>query len=236
MTISTRTFDYEINGKTYEAFLAAPDAAPAPVVLVVHAWGGRSDNEDNNAKKIAALGYTAIAVDLYGKGIRGASAEENEKLMTPLVEDREMLQSLLLKNIEVAKDQPEADAAKVAAAGYCFGGLCVLDIARTGADIAGVISLHGLLGGAGNTADKITTKVLVLHGWDDPMAPPKDVEAFGAEMNKAKADWQLHAYGGTMHSFTNPAANDPDFGTVYNADAARRSFQAMSNFLEEVFA
>ena len=97
-----------------------------------------------------------------------------------------------------------------------------------------MVSFHGLLGAPGNTAEKVSPKVLALHGWDDPMAPPSDVEALGKELTDADADWQLHAYGGTMHAFTNPAADDPDFGTVYDKDADRRSWIAMKNFLEEV--
>jgi dienelactone hydrolase len=147
-----------------------------------------------------------------------------------------MLQDLMKANIETMKDQPEADASKVAAIGFCFGGLCVLDMARSGANIDGVVSFHGLLKAPGNTVDKIGAKVLALHGWDDPMATPDDVEAFGAEMTKAKADWQLHAYGGTMHAFTNPAANDPDFGTVYDEKADKRSWASMRLFLNELFA
>ncbi|WDI31708.1 dienelactone hydrolase family protein [Hyphococcus flavus] len=236
MSITTRTFDYEIEGKTYEGFLAAPSETPAPVVLVSHAWAGRSDFENGKAKVLAELGYTGIAIDLFGKGVLGTSKEENQELIEPFVSDRAYLQKHLTANIDMVKDQPEADASKVAAIGFCFGGLCVLDIARTGADVAGVVSFHGLLGASGNTVDKIKAKILALHGWDDPMAPPSDVVALGEELTKANADWQLHGYGGVMHAFTNPAANDPDFGTVYDTSADRRSWEAMKNFLSEIFA
>ncbi len=237
MTVQTRAFDYEIDGKTYEAVLASPDGAARPGVLVCHTWAGRSAFEVDKAKALAALGCTGIAIDLYGKGVLGSSAEESQALMTPFVEDREMLRARLLAIIDIIKQQPEVDAANIAAIGFCFGGLCVLNIARTGADIKGVVSIHGLLGKPGNaTGAKIKTKVLVLHGWDDPMVPPDDVVAFTKEMTEAGIDWQLHAYGGTMHAFTNPEANDPGVGTVYNADADRRSWVAMANFLEEIFA
>ncbi|MEO1136747.1 MAG: dienelactone hydrolase family protein [Pseudomonadota bacterium] len=206
MAIKTRALPYSIDGKDYEAHLASPESSAAPVVLVAHAWAGRSPVENEKAEALAKLGYTGVAIDLYGKGVLGSSTEENQALMTPFVEDRAMLQARLAQILKIAKDQPEADAGKAAAIGFCFGGLCVLDMARSGADLAGVVSFHGLLGAPGNTADKINTKVLALHGWDDPMAPPSDVEAFGAEMTKAKADWQLHAYGGTLHAFTNPNA------------------------------
>ena len=231
----TRPLEYEIDGKTYEAIVAS-NGDNRPGVLVCHAWAGRSDFEVDKAKALADLGYTGIAIDLYGKGVLGTSTEENQALMTPLVEDRAGLQARLLKIIDIVKEQPEVDASKIAAIGFCFGGLCVLDIARTGAAIDGVVSFHGLLGAPGNTAgNDIKAKTLILHGWDDPMAPPADVEAIGKEMSAGKADWQLHAYGGVLHAFTNPAANDPDFGTVYDANADRRSWQTMKNFMEELF-
>jgi len=236
MTTTTRAFDYEIDGKTYEAVLATSGGAPRPGVLICHAWAGRSPFEEDKAKALAELGYAGIAIDLYGKGVLGSSAEENQALMTPFIEDREMMRSRLLAIIDVVKEQPEVDPEQIAAIGFCFGGLCVLNIARAGADIKGVVSFHGLLGKPGNRAGaKIKSKLLVLHGWDDPMVPPDDVVAFAKEMTDAGADWQLHAYGGTMHAFTNPEANDPGFGTVYNADADRRSWQAMTNFLAEIF-
>ncbi len=235
MTVKTRNLDYEIGGKTCEAVIASVGGA-RPAVLIAHAWAGRSDFEVDKAKAIAKLGYTGIAIDLYGKGVLGTSADENQALMTPFMEDRAMLQARLLQIIDIVKTRPEIDATKIAAIGFCFGGLCVLDIARAGADINGVVSFHGLLSAPENTRGKnISAKVLTLHGWNDPMAPPAHVDAFSKEMTDAKADWQLHAYGGVMHSFTNPAADDPGFGTVYNAGADRRSWAAMKDFLSEIF-
>ncbi len=236
MTIDTRPLSYTIDGNEYEAVVASSGGGPKPGVLVCHAWAGRSGFEAGKAKALAGLGYTGIAIDLYGKGVLGSSTEENQKLMTPFVEDRAMLQSRLLNIIGIVKEQKEVDAAKIGIIGFCFGGLCALDIARTGADIAGVVSFHGLFGAPGNTGGrKINAKVLALHGWDDPMAPPKDVEALGKELTEAGADWQIHAYGGTMHAFTNPDANDPGFGTVYNEAADKRSWAAMESFLSEIF-
>ncbi len=236
MTVNTRAIDYTIDGNDYEAFLAAPKGGdPAPLVVICHAWAGRSQFENDKAHALAELGFTGVAIDLFGKGVLGKSKEENQALIKPFIENRALLQKRLKANIAVMQEQPEADAGKTAAIGFCFGGLCVLDIARSNADVAGVVSFHGLLNAPGNTADKIKPKVLALHGWDDPMATPDAVKAFGEEMTKAKADWQLHAYGGTMHAFTNPAANDPGFGTVYDAKADKRSWSAMRVFLNELF-
>jgi dienelactone hydrolase len=236
MTVQTRKVEYEIGGKTYEGVLAVDDAQSGkrPGILVSHAWAGRSEFEIEKAKALAELGYAGFALDLYGKGVLGETNEQCQALMTPFIEDREMLRAQLLKTIDIVKDQPEADESQIGAIGFCFGGLCVLDMARAGADMKGVVSFHGLLGGAGNTAG-VKAKVLVLHGWDDPMVPPDAVVDFAKEMTGAGADWQLHAYGGTMHAFTNPEANDPNFGTVYNADADRRSWITMTNFLAEIF-
>lgn len=238
MSIQNRLIEYSDGGVVLEGMLAWDDSLPGPRpgVLVSHAWSGRSDFEDGKANGLAALGYVAFSLDLYGKGVRGSNPEENSALMQPLLDDRAMLQKRLLLSLATLRDQSEVDGSKVAAIGFCFGGLCVLDIARTGEDLAGVVSFHGLLGAPENTAgNTIRTKVLSLHGWDDPMATPDNVIALSKEMSAMGADWQLHAYGNTVHAFTNRAANDRAMGTVYDAAADRRSWTAMQNFLEELF-
>lgn len=239
MAIQRRLIEYEDDSVVLEGCFAWNDAdeGPRPGVLVSHAWAGRGDFEDGKAERLAELGYAAFALDLYGKGVRGNSVEENAALMQPFLDDRGMLQRRLLASLGTLRAQPEVDAARVAAIGFCFGGLCVLDIARTGEDLAGVVSFHGLFAPPGNTAgNAVKAKVLALHGWDDPMAKPEDAVALAGEMTAMGADWQLHAFGNTMHAFTNPDANDADMGTVYNAAADRRSWIAMQNFLQEIFA
>lgn len=239
MTLTTRAVEYDHQKTTLEGVLAYDDAedGPRPAVLIAHAWAGRSDFEVGIARRLAGLGYAGFALDLYGKGVLGTSTEENQALMTPLVEDRAMLQSRLLHIVDVVKALPEVNANKIAACGFCFGGLCALDIARTGADISGVASFHGLFGAPDNTSGtKINAKVIAFHGWDDPMVPPEDVVALGRELTEAGADWQIHAYGGAMHAFTVPEANDPEFGTVYNKTAADRSWTSFEEFLAEIFA
>lgn len=238
MSIQTRLVEYSDGDVLLEGMLAWDDSVDEvrPGILVSHAWRGRSEFEDGKAVKLAALGYVAFALDLYGKGVHGNSVEENSALMQPFIDDRAMLQHRLLLSLGVLREQHEVDASKVAAIGYCFGGLCALDIARTGEDLAGVVSFHGLLGAPPDTGgNPIKARVLVLHGWDDPMAPPEDVLALSRELSKQGADWQLQAYGSTMHAFTNPAANDRAMGTVYNPSADRRSWVAMRNFLDELF-
>ena len=238
MSIQTRSIDYVDGDTVLEGFLAWDDAndGPQPGVMVSHAWAGRSEFEDNKAVALAKLGYTGFALNLYGKGVLGSSTEENAGLMQPFLDDREMLQQRLLLSLNTMREQPEVDESKTAAVGFCFGGLCVLDIARTGENLDGVVSFHGLFASPGNTSgNKIQARILALHGWDDPMATPDTVIALGEELTAMGADWQLHGYGNTMHAFTNPEANDPDFGTVYSGSADRRSWLAMQNFLTEIF-
>jgi dienelactone hydrolase len=130
---------------------------------------------------------------------------------------------------------PWVDDSRIAAIGFCFGGLCSLDLARAGADLKGVVSFHGLLGALDDNSHPIKAKILALHGHDDPMVPVEQVIAFEKEMTKAGADWQLHTFGNTQHAFTNPLANNPDFGTVYQPEADKRSWILMENFLAEIF-
>ena len=239
MTIQTKTINYQDGDADLQGYLAWDDSVEGkrPGVMIAHAWAGRSDLENGKAEALAKLGYVGFALDNFGRGILGTNTEENSALIQPFLDDRAMLQGRLQITLEVLKGLDEVDASRVAAIGFCFGGLCVLDLARTGTDIRGVVSFHGLFGSPGNTAgNKIKAKVLALHGWDDPMAPPDQVVSLAEELSSMGADWQLHGYGNTMHAFTNPQANDPDFGTVYNPDADRRSWNAMQNFLSELFA
>ena len=238
MAVETRTVEYKHRDTLLEGVVAVDSASsqPRPVVLVSHAWGGRDEFAIQKARDLARLGYVGFALDLYGQGKLGTSKEENSALMAPLLEDRLLLQARMESAIQAAASQPESDAKKVAAIGYCFGGLCVLDLARTGAGVVGVVSFHGLFTPPGNTAGrKIKSRVLVVDGYDDPMAQPDAMVALASELTEAEADWQIHAYGGATHAFTNPAAADPDFGTVYSESADKRSWRAMTDFLNECF-
>ncbi len=219
--IQEKRIEYEHDGLMPEGLLAwddasdKPDGRQRPGVMVVHAWAGRSEFECDKARKLAAQGYVGFAIDLYGQGVLGSSVEENAALMQPFMDDRALLQARLTRAFDVLRGLPEVDADKIAAIGFCFGGLAVLDLARIGTNLRGVVSFHGLLGAPGNTeGNKIKAKVLVLHGHDDPMAPPDSVNALADELTQAGADWQLHVCGNTLHAFTNPQANDPSFGTI----------------------
>ncbi len=238
MAIISNTVDYLDDDVLLEGFFAYDDTFDGrrPTVLINHAWGGRDEFVAEKAKKLAELGYLAFAVDMYGKGVLGQDPQENAELMQPFMNDRAMLQKRINAALSAVKLMPWVDDSKIAAIGFCFGGLCVLDLARSGADIAAVVSFHGLLGAPDNISHPdIKARVLLLHGYDDPMAPPEQVFAIQQELTGVGVDWQMHVYGNTMHAFTNPHANDPGFGTVYQAVADKRSWFAMKNFLNEVF-
>lgn len=239
MAMTEQTVDYYDGATPLQAFMAYDTACPTPLpaVLIAHAWGGRDAFVEHKARQLAALGYVGFALDMYGRSVRGQSREENAALMRPFMEDRALLRQRILAALCAVRAQDVVDSGRIAAIGFCFGGLCVLDLARSGADVCGVVSFHGLLmPPAGLSTQPIGAKVLVLHGHDDPMVPVEHVVALQSELTAAGADWQIHSYGQTMHAFTNPEANDPAFGTVYQAIADRRSWQAMQNFLAEIFA
>lgn len=235
MAVETQAIDYSDGDLGLRGVLAwDTDAGPRPGVLVAHAWGGRTQFEDEKAVWLASKGYVGLAIDVYGAGVVGADPEENAALMQPFLDDRQMLLRRLAVGLDVLRSQSTVDESKAAIMGFCFGGLAALDLARSGADIAGAISIHGIFAQPPETR-AISAKVLALHGWDDPMAPPDDVVGFAREMSEAGADWQLHGYGNTLHAFTNPEANDPEMGVAYSESADRRCFQSIENFLAEIF-
>lgn len=239
MSIQVLDVEYRDGDAVYEAHVAWDEAVSGsrPGVLVSHAWGGRSEFEDRKAEQLAELGYVGFALDLYGKGVRGSNPEENAALMQPLLDDREKLQSRMRLALEQLRAQKDVEGSRTAAIGFCFGGLCVLDLARSEATVCGVASFHGLLNAPGNTdGNRMTAKALLMHGWQDPLATPEQVLSFAEEMSSLGADWQLHAYGDARHAFTNPNANDPENGMLYDAAADRRSWDSMRLFLDEIFA
>lgn len=233
----TEILDYRDGDVVCEGFLAAPEAAGArrPVVLVAHAWAGQDDFARERAQMLARLGYVGFAIDMYGKGRRGSSPAENSALMQPFVQDRRLLRRRIQAAVAAASGHPLVDGSRVAAIGFCFGGMCALDLARSALpSVRGVVSFHGLLG-APSIGDQpsMTAKVLVLHPYDDPMATPDNVRVLATELTQAKADWQIHMYGHTLHAFTNPQADDRANGMKYDERIARRAFASMEGFLAE---
>jgi len=240
MNSTGRALEYTDGIDTYEGYAVAPAGAAGrgPGLLVAHDWAGLHDGMKDIAERIAALGYTCLAMDVYGKGRRGTLGADNSALMMPVVSDRPRLRQRLLSGLAAIRTLPTVDANRIGVLGYCFGGLCALDLARAApAGLLGAVSFHGLLKPPGIAPQApITAKTLVLHGWSDPLAPPTDVEAFGKEFTAAGADWQLHAYGHALHAFTVEGINAPETGMAYQAAAARRSWAAMTAFFAEVFA
>ncbi|MGQ9367337.1 dienelactone hydrolase family protein [Azospirillum sp. ST 5-10] len=235
-----QTLDYSDGDVTCEAYVAHEAAAGErrPCVLIAHQWAGPCDHERATADALARLGYVGFVADVFGKGVRGDPGGDNSALIGPYVADRALLRRRLLAAVAAAKAHPAVDPDRIAAIGYCFGGMCALDLARSATpDVKGAASFHGLFSAPGLGAQApITAKVLILHGWDDPMAPPADVLAVAKELTDAGADWQLHAYGHAMHAFTAKGVDKPERGLRYDAAADRRSWAAMTAFLEEVFA
>ncbi len=236
MTIETRTFDYFDGDTRLEAYVArdSNERTAQPVVLVAHAWGGRAAFECQKAEALAALGYVGFALDMYGEGAASSDPAKNQQRMQVFLDDRPKLQRRMALAVEAARSLDGVDGERIAAIGYCFGGLCVLDLARSGSDVRGVVSFHGLVGPPGNTAGRsISAKVLVLNGAKDPWVPRQQLVALEDELNAASADWQILNYGGAYHAFTNPGANTPG-SALFDADADRRSWATMRGFLGEV--
>jgi dienelactone hydrolase len=238
--MNTQYFDYTDGEITCEAYVAYDESRTSkrPCVLISHQWSGQSDMERKKAEELARLGYVGFAIDIYGKGVRGGLLEDNSSLMQPFLDDRAGLRRRILAALATAQKHPMVDPDRIGAIGYCFGGLCALDLARSAAPgVKGVVSFHGVLHppNIGEQAP-ITAKVLILHGYDDPLAPPEAVLAIARELTVAKADWQLHAYGHTTHAFTAQGVDLPERGLKYNPAADRRSWTAMKNFFEEALA
>jgi dienelactone hydrolase len=238
--MKTDYIEYQDGETTLEGYLAWDETASEqrPVVLIAHDWSGRRELVCGAAEAMVDLGYVGFALDLYGQGVFGKDGDTagNSALMSPFVEDRALLRRRIQVALDTVRGFSNVDPSRVAAIGYCFGGMAVLELARSGADIEGVVSIHGLLHQGDIDNAKISSKVLCLHGHDDPMGPPDKVLAFEGEMSAAHVDWQVHVYGGAKHAFTNPQANDKELGTVYNALANQRAQRAIADFLAEIFA
>ena len=238
--IKSGPVEYEHAGLKFEGWHAhdADQTGRRPAVLLVHQWLGVTDYEKKRAQMLAELGYNVLCVDVYGKGVRPPSPKEASAEAGKYKANRPLLRERVNAGLALLRNHPLTDPQRIVAIGYCFGGTPVVELARSGADIAGVVSFHGALDSpAPADARSIRCRVLALHGADDPFVPAKDVEAFCAEMRAAKVDWQLVSYGGAVHSFTHShARNDNSKGAAYNEKADRRSWEAMKNFFAELFS
>lgn len=242
--VKTQSIVYQDGDVVLEGFMAWDEAKVAavpgkklPGVLIVHQWLGLTEYEQGRATQLAELGYVAFALDIYGQKTRPKNVQEAGGFAGKYKNDRALYRKRLQLGLEQLQKAAQVDSSKIAAIGYCFGGTGVIELARSGADIDGVVSFHGGLDSpTPEDGKKIRAKVLVLHGNDDPFVPAKDIEAMKSEFNAAKVDWQMVYYSGAVHSFTQKmAGNDNSRGAAYNESADKRSWQAMQDFFNEVF-
>jgi dienelactone hydrolase len=237
--IKTETVEYKHGETVLEGVHVYDDSAQGkrPGVLIVHQWKGLGPYEKERGQMLAKLGYNVFAVDIYGQGVRPNNPKDAGALAGKYKADRVLLRERVKAGLDALKKDERTDEKKIAAIGYCFGGTTVLELARSGADIAGVVSFHGGLSTPNSSdAKNIKCKVLALHGADDPNVPPAEVAAFEKEMRDARVDWELIAYGNAVHSFTDwNAGNDNSKGAAYNEKADKRSWEAMKQFFAEIF-
>jgi len=227
----------EFEGEQLEGVLVSRrDGAARPTVILVPTVMGVSDLEIGFGRQLVELGFSAFVADLFGKTFRGSPREVMRREMDRLKADRAGLRRRLAAVLDQVRGLDEVDGGSIVVAGYCFGGMCALDVARSGADIAAAVAFHGLFDPPDLPPEKITAKVVAFHGWDDPMVPPEKVAALAQELTEAGADWQIHAYGHVAHGFTNPKASDIGIeGIRYDALAAERSWTSFISLLEELF-
>ena len=232
-----RAIAHNFDGEQLESvFVGRRDGQARPTVIMIPTVMGVSDLELGFARQLVELGYNSLVADLFGKKFRGASRDIMFGEMKRLAADRAGLRRRMLHVLDLARGLPEVSKGQLVVAGYCFGGMCALDLARSGADIAAAVAFHGLFDPPGLPPEKIKAKVVAFHGWDDPMVPPEKVVALGQELTEAGSDWQIHAYGHVAHGFTNPNASNLQIeGVRYNALAAERSWTSFINLLEELF-
>jgi dienelactone hydrolase len=237
--LKTETVEYTHGGAVLEGYLAYDDALEGkrPAVAVVHEWWGLNAYVKKRADQLARLGYVAFALDMYGKGKVTTDAKQAGEWSAAFRNDRALGRARAAAGLAVLRNHKLTDPGRVAAIGYCFGGTTSLEMARGGADLAGAVSFHGSLDTPKPAEPgSVKARILVLHGGEDPFVPPAQVAAFEEEMRKAGADWQVHAYGGAMHSFTNPDSDGYGLkGAAYNERADRRSWEAMKLFFAEIF-
>lgn len=235
---------YLIDNQEFIGHFVIPDDTEGkrPAILVAHAWRGLDDFAKNKAQELASMGYIAFTADLYGGGKVVQTNEESAALMMPLFIDRATLQKRIRAAYDLVFRHPLVDISKIGGIGFCFGGLTIIELLRSGADVRGVVSFHGILGNQMGDqkaqtvpiANSIKGSLLILHGHEDPLVSNEDIQKLQTKLTEARVDWQMHIYGHTAHAFTNPLAQDKEGGLMFNPKAARRAWQAMGNFFNEI--
>lgn len=236
--VHAKTIDYKDGKDTFEGILVYPDhpAGKLPGILMIHNWMGVTEETKHQAERMAELGYVVFAADIYGKGQRPKTAQDAGTLATSFKADRALFRKRLQLGLATLRAQDSVKTNDVIAVGYCFGGTGVIELARSGADVKGVVGFHaGLDSPKPEDGKNIKGRVLVLQGGDDPFVKPEDLAAFENELRTNHVDWELVKYGGAVHSYTEKAAgNDNSKGAAYNASADARSFAEFKRFAKEV--
>lgn len=237
-----KSVTYSAGGTSMKGYLAYDDSlrGPRPGILVVHEWWGLNDYARKRARMLAGLGYTALAVDMYGDGKQTTHPDDAGKFSSEVMKNFPVAQARFAAAESLLKTEPTVDPERIGAIGYCFGGGVALNVVRQGSDLKGVASFHGALS-AVQPAEPgaIKARIIAFTGADDKFVPPDQVEAFRKEMTDAKADFQIVTYPGAVHSFTNPDATalgkKYNLPLAYNAEADRKSWEAMKEFFASVF-
>ncbi len=236
--LKSQVLEYKQGDMVLEGYLAYDTkfTGKRPGVLVVHEWKGLNEYTKMRANMLADLGYVAFAADIYGKGVRPQTFDQAGAEAGKYKGDRLLLRQRVEAGLAELKSQTNVDIKKLAAIGYCFGGTTVLELARAGADVKGVVSFHGGLSSPTPAdAKNIKGRVLVLHGADDPFVPAEEVAAFEKEMKDSKVKYHLISYPGAVHGFTNPANIGEPKGALYNKEADQKSWEDMQKFFKEIF-
>jgi dienelactone hydrolase len=237
--VKSRVFEYTHDGTLLRGELAWDErqTSARPGILVVHEGGGINEHPKARAHALAELGYVALACDMYGNAEFTRDSQRRSELMGSLLNDPSRLRARARAGLDALAADPLVDSKRLAAIGFCFGGLVVLELARSGAPLAGVVSFHGILR-TSQAAERgaLKAKILACHGREDPFVPLEQVTAFMDEMRNAGADWQVLVHGNAGHGFTRTDAHTLGIaGVAYNAEAETRSWRAMRGFLDEVF-
>lgn len=239
--------EYNSKGTACRGYWAFPkedgEIQKRPAIVIAHAWMGQDHFARHKADALAELGYIGFVADLYGEGKTASNPEDAQKLMLPLFEDRGLLQQRIKSAYEYVLQNPAVDPDKIGGIGFCFGGLTIIELLRSGAPVKGVVSFHGVLGNKLGPmqaktvpiAANIKGSLLVLHGANDPLVTSEDIENLQKEMTEAEVDWQMNFYGHTSHAFTNPEAHDIQNGLIYQPRSCERAWWSMIHFFSERF-
>ncbi len=236
--IMTKEITYEHAGDTLVGYLAQPAnlTTSRPGILIIHEWWGRNAYAQQRARELAARGYVAFAADVYGDAQTTTDAQQASQWAGRFYNNRELFRARLTAGLEQLRQQPNVDASRLAAIGYCFGGNAVIELALSGADLAGVVSFHGGLSGFGPAANNPPAELLILNGAIDPLVSAEDRQKLQQTLDNANAKWTMVEFSGAKHSFTNPKADEAGMDAVaYDARADARSWAYMQTFFEKLF-